>query len=159
MICYNCGGQMGPVERVNYEYLALPGVVLVGVQAQPCLQCGQVEYEIPDVAGLNSMLAETLVRKPGRLAAHEVRFLRKQLGWSAQDFAGRLGVVPETVSRWENGHVTIGETPDKLLRMFIVHSLSLTAYKLDYLDAVANGDAPPLQLEVSGDAGWHVRAA
>lgn len=159
MKCYNCGGKLGAVERVDYEYGALPGVVLVGVDAQTCGQCGEVEFEIPDVQGLNAMLADALVRKQGHLAGHEVRFLRKNLGWSAQEFANRLGVVPETVSRWENGHVIIGETPDKLLRMFIVHSLSLKGYTLELLDDVAKSDGPALNLHVSGEHGWHVKAA
>jgi DNA-binding transcriptional regulator YiaG len=36
--------------------------------------------------------------------ATEIRALRQRLGLSQMAFAVRLGITPETVSRWENGH-------------------------------------------------------
>jgi len=119
--CTRCGSLLGEPERVDVPYRSLPGVTLVGIEAWRCAAWGETEHAIPRIEALNRTIAAALVNKSGRLAAQEVRFLRRVLGWSGKDLASRIGVAPETVSRWENGALSIGETPDKLLRMFVVH--------------------------------------
>ncbi len=157
--CIQCGGVLGPPEPVDLPYRSLPGIVLVGIEARKCADCGEVEYSIPRIEQLNSSIAAELVAKPERLVGVEVRFLRKYLGWSGRDFAARIGVVPETVSRWENDALAIGETPDKLLRMFVVHAQPLGAYDLDQLEHLAKREGPPIHLRLSPDPDWRRVAA
>ncbi len=157
--CMQCGDALGPVEKVELPYRSLPGVTLVGVDARTCPACGEVEYAIPRIEVLNAILAGQLVGKPARLAGAEVRFLRKVLGWSGRDFASRVGVTPETVSRWENGALAIGETPDKLLRMFVLHENPVIDYSLDWFDDIAKSEGEPMHLRVAAEAGWAPLAA
>lgn len=158
--CVECGAAMSnTIEHVDLPYLSLPGVVLVGIEARRCTQCDTVEYVIPRIEDLNRSIAQALVKKPTRLAGPEVRFLRKYLGWSGRDFASRIGVAPETVSRWENRAMTIGETPDKLLRMFVVHERPVEDYALEQFEQLAKAEGEPLTLRFDAAHPWRNLAA
>jgi transcriptional regulator with XRE-family HTH domain len=47
----------------------------------------------------------------------EVRKVRKLLGLTQRAFAGRVGVTPNTVARWERNEVTVGSTAAILIRL------------------------------------------
>jgi putative zinc finger/helix-turn-helix YgiT family protein len=83
------------------------------------LRCGETYTSIPAIEGLHRQIAAAVIRKKGRLAPAEIRFLRKWLGWSGVDFAKRTGTKPETVSRWENGRTLMGPQADRLLRVLV----------------------------------------
>ena len=157
--CMHCGETLAQVSRIDLPYRSLPGVVLVGIEARSCLVCSEVEYAIPRIEALNESISRLLVGKPTRLAGTEVRFLRKYLGWSGRDFASRVGVTPETVSRWENGVLAIGETPDKLLRMFVLHEKPVADYSLDQFDVLAKAEGDPIHLRLSAEKDWTPVAA
>lgn len=97
----------------------LSKVYLVGIRYFTC-ECGEVTAEIPAIVDLMQLIARDLVMKPTSLIGEEVRFLRKRLGKKQADFAREIGVEPETLSRMENDKQTIGETTDKLIRMYYV---------------------------------------
>jgi len=90
------------------------------VEVDRCPKCGAVEIVIPRIEELHRALALAILRKRGRLAAPEVRFLRKYLGWSGADFAKHMGVDAATVSRWENEEQPMGPVADRLLRLMVV---------------------------------------
>ncbi len=156
MNCLQCGGKL-VVRKENYKYDAsgLTGITLVGVPVRHCAQCAESEVVIPRIEELHRLIASALTRKAPRLAPAEIRFLRKLLGWSGQDFAEHFGVAPETVSRWENGQALMGPQADRLLRMMVVHHQPTEDYSLDILKAVAKERATPLKLNVKvGRQGW-----
>ena len=158
MKCIECGGRMKTTrENFRHEALGLP-VTLVGVEVSRCVGCGLSEVAIPALEGLHRAIAAALVAKTARLAAAEVRFLRKQLGWSGAELAEHLGVTRETVSRWEQGSAPIGATADRLLRatVALATGLSLTT---DTLRRIARGEPAPLTPRLShGPEGWQVIA-
>jgi len=47
----------------------------------------------------------------------EVRRVRKQLGLTQREFAERVGVVGNTVARWERDELTVGSTAAILMRL------------------------------------------
>jgi DNA-binding transcriptional regulator YiaG len=47
----------------------------------------------------------------------EVRQVRKRLRLTQREFAGRVGVNPNTVARWERGELTVGSTAAILIRL------------------------------------------
>src|SRR5207245_7852003 len=73
--------------------------------------------EIPRIAQLHDKIAEGLTKKPSILIGPEIRFLRKNLGLLATDFAKYLDTTPVSVSRWETGD-QISKENDKLIRYF-----------------------------------------
>lgn len=150
MRCLNCGAAM-ETRRENYHYTGcgLPHVTLQGVEVSRCPRCGETEVAIPHIEALHRAIATALVRKPGKLAPEEVRFLRKSLGWSGADFAAHMGVTPETVSRWEHGSSAMGPTAERLLRLLVVHMAPVQDYSADLLTEIGDAaDAGAMQLGV-----------
>ncbi len=47
----------------------------------------------------------------------EVRRVRRRLGLTQREFAARVGVVPNTVARWERDEATVGSTAAILIRL------------------------------------------
>jgi len=161
MNCLECGTPLR-AERRNYrdKECGLPGVTLLGIQVRHCPKCGEEEVVIPHVQDLHKMLAQAVVRKPGRLNAAEVSFLRKYLGWSGVDFAKRIGVTAETVSRWENSREAIGPQADRLLRLMVAFLAPVESYRVEELDAVESRRTSILNLRLrAGKDGWCFAAA
>jgi DNA-binding transcriptional regulator YiaG len=57
------------------------------------------------------------------LTGQQIRFLRSYFGKSSRDFAKIIGVTPEQVSRWENGHNAPEKSADKLIRYLAYHGV------------------------------------
>ena len=119
--CTRCGGEKAKTTRENEPMdEAMPGIVLLGVEVTKCLQCGNREVAIPHLDALLKLIAETIVKKPGRLTGDEVRAVRSYLELSGMEFAGLMDATPATVSRWENNKTPVGRTADLLLRAIVM---------------------------------------
>jgi len=157
--CLDCGAEMQRhVEDIPFD-AALPGVILIGVAVYRCPSCGYFEVELPHVEALHRAMAMQWVRQSTRLSGPQVRFLRKWLGWSGQDFARHMGVSAETVSRWENDREPIGGTSDRLLRMMVLFGTPVSDYSLDRLTEISDepGAAAPVRFRPTED-GWQAAA-
>lgn len=53
------------------------------------------------------------------LHPHEIRQRLKELNLSQAEFANRIGVAAETVSRWLNSHAIQNKAMDNLMRLFL----------------------------------------
>ena|SRR5579862_2266859 len=102
-----------------YHYIdcGLPNVYLVGVRQFHC-ECGEKAVEIPAIKQLMSLIARHLAMKNEALSGLEIKFLRKQLGQRAADFAANVKLQPETLSRMENGKQQSGHKSDVYIRMY-----------------------------------------
>jgi transcriptional regulator with XRE-family HTH domain len=108
-------------QPFHFTDSGLSNVYLVGIKYFTC-ECGRVTAEIPAVKHLLELIARDLVEKPEALIGEQVRFLRKRLGKKAKDFAKEVGIEPETLSRIENGHLSVGQQTDMLIRFDYVLS-------------------------------------
>jgi len=119
-ICNECGGQ---VERVRKDYTfiesGLDNVILRNTEVDVCPNCGDSPriYRINDVF---LTIAASLIAKPFELSGREVRFLRKFLEVSIEDFARKLGVDRSHLSRVENGALAVSRQTDRLVRMIVL---------------------------------------
>jgi putative zinc finger/helix-turn-helix YgiT family protein len=162
MECTQCGAAM-KTRRENYHYTAcgLPSVTLGRVTVSRCPACGNTDLRIPAIEKVHPVIASALIRKRGRLAPAEIRFLRTMLGWSGVDLSKRMGTTPETISRWEHGSAPIGPAADRLLRLLVAKQVPVDDYKVDVLAELAVDDrtAKPVRLGLSPDAraGWRYR--
>ncbi|HWR16979.1 MAG TPA: hypothetical protein VN577_19275 [Terriglobales bacterium] len=95
----------------------LPNVYLVGVTYRNCAECHRQSAEIPAIKRLMFAIAESLVKKEGLLSGEEIRFLRKEVGKKAADFAALINKTPEHFSKLENGQLPLTEDTDKLVRL------------------------------------------
>ena len=80
---------------------------------------------------------------------HEIRQRLKELALTQTEFADRLGIAPETVSRWLNGHSIQNKAMDNLMRLF---------FGLDSVRDVLTPDGPVEGLGVArvraSDLSW-----
>lgn len=161
--CLACAGPMKTRREKHYRYMecGLPNVVIEGaVKVTTCERCGETYTSIPAIEGLHRQIAAAVIRKKGRLAPSEIRFLRKYLGWSGADFAKRTGTKPETVSRWENGRTLMGPQADRLLRLLVAKEAPVVEYSVDVLAQIAADKRPttPVRVDLEkGPKGWKFR--
>ena len=156
MTCLECGGKMTSArESVKYDASGLSRVTLRNVEVRRCPKCGAHEVVIPKIEQLHQLLASAVIQKPAALVAEEIRFLRKYLGWSGADFAKYMGAKPETISRWENGKLTMSPQADRLLRVMVAVREPESDYTLDALKAILPKSARPLRVGLrSAPSGW-----
>jgi len=131
-ICYECGAQ-GPLEASidTRPYLEGSGLkILVQQHVRTCQECGAETVGVSDIQGLHNRIAEDIIHSPNRLSGPEIRFLRKHIGWSGDDFARFFQVSPATVSRWEHGKQALGTQADLLLRVSAAKQDPIKDYNL-----------------------------
>jgi len=127
--CGKCGGElrMRPIPRyqVRKEMMGGMHVELIDViQALICKKCETASrIDIPDMPGLVAAVAVSRAKEPLKLNGQEIRFLRKAVGLTAKELASDLDVSEETVSRWENGHLAIGNSVERILRWKVCKAL------------------------------------
>ncbi len=74
---------------------------------------------IEQVDALHKLLADELVKKPGRLTGKELRFLRVHLALSQAALGQAQGVSEQNVSLWER-HGKVPRANDQLLRLMVL---------------------------------------
>ncbi|MFC1529569.1 type II TA system antitoxin MqsA family protein [Gemmatimonadota bacterium] len=127
-------------------------MLLKGVKITNCPGCGESGVAIPKINQLHEVLAEAIARTSQRLEPAEIKFLRKYLGWSGLEFASRMGVTPETVSRWEHGARPMGSTADILLRLSAITLSPVDEYPVP--EFVEFKRSKPLRLQLGKE--WSV---
>ncbi len=159
MLCTKCNyrGEM-KVRRGEYEYQSLPGTTLRNVAFHECPECDAEAVAIPAIEQLDESLASDLVRKEAPLTPEEFRFLRKYLGWSGRDTAMRMGVEPETVSRWEHDQRRIGRTADRLIRALVMLESPVDNYGAKDLAGIHEGAQQPERCLELKTQGWELCA-
>ncbi len=103
-------------EPYHYTGSGLPNLYLSGITYYVC-ECGNKSAEIPAMKDLFSALAQTLVSKTSLLVGPELRFLRKQLGKKAVEFAPMISLTPQYFSSLENSFAPLDAGRDKLVRL------------------------------------------
>jgi len=116
--CSNCGAK-ARVRRGTYRFAesGLRDLVIQGIKLIQCSKCGNEDPIIPAVNDLMRAIALGVIQKPYRLEGAEVRFLRKHLGMTQDEFSKLLHVDKATLSKWENDDDPVGEQSDLLIRV------------------------------------------
>lgn len=149
--CVECGLPLRLDHQTTpYPESGLDNVQLMNVPVWGCRN-GHEEFQIPAVEQLHALLTTMVLRKPAPLTGKEIRFLRKELGFSAKEFASRIAITPVHLSRMETGQRPIQPWMDLLIRLYVAGAIS--AKKHEPFPA----DLEPLlkQLEAARDVGSH----
>lgn len=108
--CSECGE--GTLRRKVIDYdvgplIDMKRVFVEGLPALVCSNCGAISLEGGVIETVMLLLAVEILQRPA-LTPGEVRYLRKLVGDTQDEFAARLGINRITVNRWENdsGDVT-----------------------------------------------------
>lgn len=119
--CSNCEKD-AKVVRGSYTFKesGLSNVVLQGVELITCQHCGNEDPIIPRINDLMRYLAVAVICKPYPLQGEEIRFLRKYLRMTGDEFARLIDVDKTTVSKWENNDDPVGKNNDRLIRLTVL---------------------------------------
>ncbi|HZL16490.1 MAG TPA: helix-turn-helix domain-containing protein [Polyangia bacterium] len=122
MAC-DCGGHLHPAKLASYDFSKYVGfkVTLTGMDGLKCDKCG---WETIDGHAINlamDHMVVTFAGFPRRLNGIEASYFRRRLGVTQEELASRMGIVRETVAKWECGDQVISPQHDFILRV-----LSLT---------------------------------
>lgn len=124
--CRRCAGTLSQPQKIGshcYTDFGFPVFLINSVIEQHCATCSEVEHTVPNVAGLMAAAALYRISLAQKLLAAEIRFIRKSLRINAISLANLLEVTAETLSRWENGKLTMSPTSEKLLRLIAIELL------------------------------------
>jgi len=136
MKCVECATAMKKsIVEHKYVECGLKNITLKNVERFVCPNCGEEELAIPNLEQLHELIANTIAAQGERILPEEIRFLRSHLGFSGVDFAKAIGVTPESVSRWENGHDEMKLSHEKFLRMMTLYEFGPVR---DYLKDLPN---------------------
>lgn len=154
--CTECRAPVKESAAESYHYTAsgLPNVFLSGISVYKCTECGAEFVQIPHPTKLHAALAKAVAEKPVPLTSDEIRFLRKWLGRSNNDFARLMGVKPEHTSRWVSGALPMPPTAERLLRSVVILQLG-SGFSLDDLAEIdeKSNEIPGYAL-MRDDGGW-----
>ena len=155
--CSDCGKE-ARVERGTYRFResVLDNVVLKGIEIVKCPACGNEEPIIPKLDGLLRVLSVAIVTNRFPLAGAEVRYLRKYLEMSGEQFARILHTDKSTLSKWETGAVNIGSKSDLLIRAVALNlgrglrdNAEQITRNFEHIDEEST--APPNRIEVDSE--------
>lgn len=118
-LCSNCGTQTVVPSVIEYTAkVKQDGVVyelhLPELEVPRCKICGETVITTAVDEQINAALRARLQL----LAPSQIRSGIEKLGLKQQELAERLGVAPETISRWLNGALIQSRAMDNLLRLF-----------------------------------------
>ena len=149
--CSECGAAQEMLHKtVMYPESGLSNVQLENVPVFVCAN-GHEEMVIPAMTELHQLIAQFIIRKPARLDNGEVRFLRRRVNLTANEFAAHLGITPVHLSRIENGRKVPARPLDLLIRLATASLIAARDKKPFPADLAPFVD----QLEQGRDIGTH----
>jgi putative zinc finger/helix-turn-helix YgiT family protein len=87
---------------------------LPSVEVPRCQTCGETVI----TTAVDEQISDALRSRLHLLTPAQIRKGVEKLGLKQQELAERLGVAPETISRWVNGALIQSRAMDNLLRLF-----------------------------------------
>ncbi len=135
--CTHCGGAIDGklLDEFDMTQLGVRGLKVVlhkTVCENICQDCKVASHMVPNPKGLLAAVALYRATLAWKFNSDEIKFVRKAMNFSAKELADFLLVTPETVSRWENGHLVISSSCEKLLRVLIGETLHERAKLITY---------------------------
>jgi putative zinc finger/helix-turn-helix YgiT family protein len=149
--CLDCGGALR-ISREPHKYTLHPkwAITITDAEFRRCPKCGCFEVMIPKPDALHRTIAAEVIRKPAKLSGPELVFLRTELRMSARKLAKVIGVVHESISRWENDILPVSPPVDRLMRTMVALTIAGEKFPVETLSQI-EGDAGPLKLVVTVD--------
>src|SRR5450432_1860385 len=103
------GGSLRPVKLARYDFSDYVGfeVILSDMDGLRCDKCGAETLPGGMVNLVLNFIVVELAKQPKRLSGPEAKYLRHNLDVTQEELASRMGIVRETVAKWECGDAII----------------------------------------------------
>jgi putative transcriptional regulator len=165
MQCPSCDSKKQMKSEVivhKFKESGLDNIILNGVRQYRCSQCGEVLFDFGDINQLNTLIADTLLRKKDLLTGQEIRFLRTHIGYSSEMFARILGLDKTSLSRIENNRSKISNQVNMAVRLAVAGKMIDRNYDFhDLIIALENEDLisfKQAQFKASLKGSWQLLA-
>jgi len=99
-------------------------------EAYVCPVCGLEAGTIKQAASVQKAIADAFREKKNFLTGKDIRYLRKQKGWTQKALAERLNVGIASIKRWETGLIQ-SKPMDNALRMHLQGQTPIDTYTGD----------------------------
>ena len=86
--------------------------------------CGEWVLDL-DMELLQRIVLEAIIHKPALLSGIEIRYIRKYISLSIEEFGKSFGVTHAAVSKWENSRNGISAALDVCIRLYIMEYLKV----------------------------------
>ena len=135
--CTSCGASARTFRKTTREqrYQVGETTYRTSVPMEQCPKCGEGFVEGPRLHQAELDVAAEVARR-GPAAGETFRFMRKVLGIRGNEMAELLGVRPETISRWEQGHGDVDRAAWALLAGLAMESAEGRRVLRDRLEAL-----------------------
>ncbi len=161
--CRECGAAVSSETR-DHKYIE-SGLETVWIENATFRVCdnGHESLAIPMMGRLHRAIALAIVNRNAKIAPAEVRYLRKHLGLSNEDFATVMGVSKHQSSRWANSE-KMGDSAERLLRTLVRDGAKPEAYPIgqdhiEYLMGLDYTGVPGRIRLRRGTSDWRTAAA
>ncbi len=102
--CFNCKKKSVAPDRVAIDHtFGSVKVIVENVPVEKCADCGEWTIGAAEGDRADQLMALAAIAA-GVRTGHLLKWSRSLTGLRATELGELLGVSPETVSRWENGH-------------------------------------------------------
>ncbi len=139
MNCTDCGNDIVIVKKakLRYDGIRVKNVYLRNCEVEVCRHCGAETPVVRRIKKVHLMIALGIALQPAKLTGVELRFLRQATRMTIAEWAARIGIAPESFSRWENGR-SPSQQVEKLARVdFLVRMSGEFPPDFDVLDGIA----------------------
>jgi len=116
-----CGGSLRSQIIKAFDFSAYCGFPLT-ITSVPGFVCSSCHGETIEGGTVNMVLNNLVLRITAskvRVSGAEAKFLRRALAITQSELADRMGIVRETVAKWECGEQPISAQHDFILRAFV----------------------------------------
>src|SRR5262245_27783431 len=114
-----CGGSFRPLRLKQTDfsgYSGLPGVVVANLPGLRCARCGEELLPGDSVQLGLAYVVMAAIERETILSAPLARFLRRYIGVTQDELAGRMEVSRVTIADWERGEQPLSPANDHTLR-------------------------------------------
>jgi transcriptional regulator with XRE-family HTH domain len=125
MKCFECDEttEIKKYKAYLYEGVSLADVHLFNVEVMRCASCKNETLILPQPAKIHIAIGLAVVLQPARLSGADIKFLRRNAGFTLTEWSKRIGIAEATYSRLENSHRAVTVQTDKLIRTNFLNAM------------------------------------